>query len=576
IWQAINDLAKPWADSVLNGQWRIKGNERQLEYALNALSPAAAAPVLAFVLREKPLARDGNGPWIELIGKAGGPVELRKLLDVVLGDQLDPKPRERALAALIAAARERNVRPEGHLGRVTDFLQNENSQLRGAGARLAGLWKIEGTAPRLTELSDGDDRSVRAAALEGLRDMTGPAALDGLLHLADEGKSPAVRRAALVALAPVNLDAALARFPKVLADPASDTEMLELWRGILRVDGAAAALEKAFPPKLSPAALAAGLKAARETGYKGALLAKVIEPLAGRITLSPQEMANAISGMVFQVKVGSDPSLGELVYRRIGCAQCHAIGGAGGKLGPDFTSLGASAPVDYIIESVLDPAAKVKEGYHAFAFVMKDGSQLTGIPARETGAEQFIRPGPGAEVPLVKTNIVSRENVGSIMPAGLVDMLDFTEKRALFAFLGELGKPGVFDASKGNVARVWWLYADAAQAFQAANPEQNLPVHSLVDGRLVRELLAPLAATVSQGDLYAASRFEMAAGEEKPFVLLGAKSAWIDGEAVAIDAKGQLTGRIPAGPHVLAIRLDARQLPEAIKAQCDAARFLGE
>src|SRR5436309_525593 len=81
---------------------------------------------------------------------------------------------------------------------------------------------------------------------------------------------------------------------------------------------------------------------------------------------------------------------------------CHAIGGAGGKLGPDFTSLGASAPIDYIVESVLDPTAKVKEGYHAFAFTMNDGAQAIGVPSRETAAEQFIRPGPGPEVALAK------------------------------------------------------------------------------------------------------------------------------------------------------------------------------
>ena len=35
---------------------------------------------------------------------------------------------------------------------------------------------------------------------------------------------------------------------------------------------------------------------------------------------------------------------GELVYRRAGCVACHAIGGVGGNFGPDFSSIGASAP----------------------------------------------------------------------------------------------------------------------------------------------------------------------------------------------------------------------------------------
>ena len=57
-----------------------------------------------------------------------------------------------------------------------------------------------------------------------------------------------------------------------------------------------------------------------------------------------------------------DPFSGEKVYRRqaLACTVCHAIGGAGGKVGPDFTSIGASAQPDYLIESILYPNRKIK------------------------------------------------------------------------------------------------------------------------------------------------------------------------------------------------------------------------
>ncbi|MDB6172373.1 MAG: hypothetical protein JWL59_1684 [Chthoniobacteraceae bacterium] len=573
-WQSVNDLAWPWVDAVITGAWKIENHEAQLEYALNAVPPAAAAPILALVLSERPIARDGGGPWIELIGKAGGPVELRKLLDALLAGNLDPQPQQRAFNALLTAARDRAVLPTGDLSPVTGLFVNPDRNLRMAAIGLAGFWKLEGIVPQLAELALLDDAALRNAALESLRSLGQQEAFDALSTLAASGPSSTLRRAATVALAPARLDAALARLPGLFAEPISEQEALELWRGILRVDGAAELLEKNFPQNLSQPILAAGLKAARETGYKGALLAKVIEPLAGKIVLSPKELAGAISGMVFQVKVGSDPSQGEMVYRRIGCVQCHAIGGAGGKLGPDLTSLGASAPLDYIIESVLDPAGKVKEGYHAFAFTMKDGSQITGIPTRETATEQFLRPGPGQEIALIKTNLVRKENVGSIMPAGLVDALDFTEKRSLFAFLGELGKPGVFDASKGSVARVWWLYPDAASALKGDQVGQ--PIQTLVDGRLPRELLAPLAGILSQGDFYATTRFEMPAASQKPFVLLGAKTAWLDGKSVETDPGGRLIAPISAGPHLLAVKLDSRDLPQLLRAQSEEARFLGD
>src|SRR5207245_8824292 len=39
-----------------------------------------------------------------------------------------------------------------------------------------------------------------------------------------------------------------------------------------------------------------------------------------------------------------DSARGEQVFRRpeLGCVTCHAIGGVGGKVGPDLTSIGAS------------------------------------------------------------------------------------------------------------------------------------------------------------------------------------------------------------------------------------------
>ena len=63
-----------------------------------------------------------------------------------------------------------------------------------------------------------------------------------------------------------------------------------------------------------------------------------------------------------------DPTRGEAVFRRkdLACFKCHAIAGAGGQVGPDLASVGASAPVDYLIDSLLQPN-KAIIGRNAFA-----------------------------------------------------------------------------------------------------------------------------------------------------------------------------------------------------------------
>ena len=74
----------------------------------------------------------------------------------------------------------------------------------------------------------------------------------------------------------------------------------------------------------------------------------------------------AMIELIDSVKTEGDPARGQEVYRRSSllCQSCHAIGGGGGVIGPDLVSMGSSAPVDYIIDSLLDPAKKIKEGYH--------------------------------------------------------------------------------------------------------------------------------------------------------------------------------------------------------------------
>ena len=66
-------------------------------------------------------------------------------------------------------------------------------------------------------------------------------------------------------------------------------------------------------------------------------------------------------------------SRGELIFRRkdLNCLTCHAIAGAGGAVGPDLTSIGASAQVDYLVESLLQPNKAIKEGYHSLVVTTK-------------------------------------------------------------------------------------------------------------------------------------------------------------------------------------------------------------
>src|SRR5262249_39913611 len=147
-------------------------------------------------------------------------------------------------------------------------------------------------------------------------------------------------------------------------------------------------------------------------------------------TLTPEEM-QALAG---RVPAEGDPVRGEKLFRRkdLNCVTCHAIGGVGGKVGPDLTSIGASAPVDYLIESILYPNRKIKEGYHSVIVETKDGLEYAGVVVRENSDELVLRDSTDKETTLAKTNIEKRQTGNSLMPSGLLDALTPGERVDLY------------------------------------------------------------------------------------------------------------------------------------------------
>ena len=245
----------------------------------------------------------------------------------------------------------------------------------------------------------------------------------------------------------------------ILLNTQDENESLALWRSLLNVKRSGPTLSRALPKTgIPPVVAKAGLRAAREGGRSEPELVLALTRGSGleegEVSLTEAEFKQ----LAADVARKGDPARGERVYRRkeLSCVSCHAIGGAGGRVGPDMTSIGASAPVDYLIESVWFPNKKIKEGFHAVTVETKDGEEYAGVLVRETGEQLVLRDATAKEITVAKNNIANRR-VGtlSLMPAGLIDGLSADDRIDLFRFLSELGKPGPFDATKGNVARTW-------------------------------------------------------------------------------------------------------------------------
>lgn len=136
----------------------------------------------------------------------------------------------------------------------------------------------------------------------------------------------------------------------------------------------------------------------------------------------------------------------------LGCTQCHAPQEAQLRLGPDLTSLGQRAQFEHVVQSILDPSAKMESGFKTVRILTVDGVALTGI-LREENDEQLVLAIPGEEKP--KT--ISQDDIDvlapseSLMPKGLVNQLqDEQEFFDLVRFIVELGANG----SEGSAAQM--------------------------------------------------------------------------------------------------------------------------
>ena len=112
--------------------------------------------------------------------------------------------------------------------------------------------------------------------------------------------------------------------------------------------------------KTGPAALIAALsarkipgdvaklavRAARDSARSADALTDALRKAGGLTGAAPMLTAEELADFVAEVRASGDAARGEAIFRRQeqGCVKCHAIGGAGGQVGPDLVSIGASAP----------------------------------------------------------------------------------------------------------------------------------------------------------------------------------------------------------------------------------------
>jgi putative heme-binding domain-containing protein len=498
--------ADQWLPAYLDGSAAFSSLEHEFFALRSARRPETAAPLLDRWLDTKPDAPDAPA-LLNAVAETGGTPEAERILSLL---ELATQDSQQQLSVALAQLARRNVpQPANAAARLTALLANDDQQRAANAARTIGAWKLGNALPAIQQAAADTARpAVQHAALEALGELGEPAR-PTLAAAAETGAAP-LRTTATIALAPAD-PALAARLAVALLQDADlpATESDRLLGRLFSIKDFPTHLATALDGQRLPQPVAvAALRLASQRGLDTPILDKI--RVAGDLRqmdkpLSPEEMA----ALVGKVESLGDPHRGQVIYRRqeLLCAVCHAIGGAGGLVGPDMISIGASAPIDYLIESLTDPSAKIKEGYHTTTLTLADGTILMGGLVTDGQEAVVIRDAAGTEHRVPTSEITARSvSPVSLMPPGLTNSLREDEFIDLVAFMAQLGKEGDFKTPPNAYVRRWRTMGELSpeqvdlvrhRGLAVLNdpeldlPWQPAPFWSLVDGALPLYELSP-------------------------------------------------------------------------------------
>jgi putative heme-binding domain-containing protein len=116
-------------------------------------------------------------------------------------------------------------------------------------------------------------------------------------------------------------------------------------------------------------------------GRSDQALSDVLSKAAGIALDAPPPSQEEVAKIAADVATKGDAARGEQIFRRadLSCMKCHAVSQAGGSVGPELSAIGSISPVDYVVNSILNPNLAIKEQFVTRRVLTVDGEVLTGI-----------------------------------------------------------------------------------------------------------------------------------------------------------------------------------------------------
>lgn len=326
--------------------------------------------------------------------------------------------------------------------RLAELLALREPQLKSLAIRIMIAHSLPASADQMVAIitDSGAATDLRALALGLLGDRLNESELaDRVMNIALAPKAPAALRMAA-------MDSLLANGKERLI---VEARTVLSGRSVVEQQHAIALLARAGDPAADALLLDLGrtLAAGR---CSPALRLDVIEALTARkeavgefsriLQAYAQSRTGKIGGELVQ---GGDAGKGEILvntHLNANCLACHSLSNQGGsEVGPNLRAIGSQRTSELLLESLVNPSAKIATGFGLVTAVLTNGVSVSGTLAKEEPKTVTIRQFDGQFQHLPRATIKELSPPVSIMPP-MMGILQPREIRDVVAFLSTLKK----------------------------------------------------------------------------------------------------------------------------------------
>ncbi|MGV3605308.1 MAG: hypothetical protein ACO1RA_02800 [Planctomycetaceae bacterium] len=573
----VSNLRRAWARSVGASAVALglvfgMGLPTWTDSVAFAQEASPAAPLMK-LLKSGKLPAERQATVVEMICKRGNGEDLAYVAEqLAKPDGFAAEQRVKVAGWLAEATQTRKVVPAGDVSSIGELMTSDDASLQQAAIRLAALWKVKGVASKLEALLAKPQTSsaLQRAAIDGLVAIDDEASHTTLQKLA-EGSGPLkLRMLAAAGWAKRDSATAASAAASILAASSGSDSIEPLLDAFLGRKTGADELAGALAGKKVAADTAKmALRYMYSIGRSDAALSNFLSEAAGIAADPPLPSQEEVAKIAAEVQEKGDAARGEKVFRSksVSCFKCHALSQAGGNVGPELSALGSISPVDYVVNSILNPNLAIKEQFVTKTIITSDGNVVTGVVVDRDPTRVRLKDATG-NILIIPTDDIETEAEGkSLMPQGLTKFLTHQETLDLMKFVSLLGKPGPYAIRKAETMQRWRVLREPAAEVLKEVPNVEIvrakilelpaeswdPAYAQVAGEFPLDEVKPAegpAVVILQGevDVTEEGSFQVDIKTKEKF------QVWFDAEPFGDSAQFEVNGT--KGVHKITLRME--------------------